>query len=91
MSTISHGPSRVVEEPRWTLQLLVPEMWTSLAIVVIWLAVLFDAVYGPNIENTSAGGDHSSVPSAVPIALFAFFATWVLARHGFGSRRKTTD
>lgn len=91
MSTISHGPSRVAEEPRWTLQLLVPEMWTSLAIVVIWLAVLFDAVYGPNIENTTAGGDHSSVPSAVPIALFAFFATWVLARHGFGSRRKTND
>lgn len=84
MSTISHEPSRAVEErKRWSVQLLVPEMWATLAIVVMWLAVLFSAIFGPNIVNTSAGGDTSSVPSAVVVALFAFLATWVVARYGF--------
>ena len=84
MSTIPHEPSGVVQQKnRWSLQLLVPEMWAALAIVVMWLAVLFSAVFGPNIVNTSAGGDTSSVPSAVVVALFAFLATWVVARYGF--------
>lgn len=91
MSTISHEPSRVQEKPRWSLQLLVPEMWASLAILVMWLAVLFDALFGPDIVNTTAGGDHSIVPSAVVLALFAFLATWVVARYGFGPHRKSTD
>ena len=90
MSTISHEPSGVVEEKkRWSLQLLVPEMWATLAIVVMWLAVLFSAVFGPNIVNTSAGGDTSSVPSAIVVALFAFLATWVVARYGFRHERKS--
>ena len=59
------------------------EMWAALAIVVMSLRVLFDAIYGPNIVNTSPGGDASSVPSAVAVALFAFLATWVVARYGF--------
>lgn len=89
MSTISHEPSRAVEDrKRWSLQLLVPEMWATLAIVVMWLAVLFSAIFGPNIVNTSAGGDTSSVPSAVVVALFAFLATWVVARYGFRHGRK---
>ncbi|HEX3266766.1 MAG TPA: hypothetical protein VHQ98_02140 [Gaiellaceae bacterium] len=89
MSTISHEPSGVVQEKkRWSLQLLVPEMWATLAIVVMWLAVLFSAVFGPNIVNTSAGGDTSSVPSAIVVALFAFLATWVVARYGFRHERK---
>ena len=43
-TTTSHEPSRIQERPSWSLQLLVPEMWTTLAIVVIWLSVLFAAV-----------------------------------------------
>jgi hypothetical protein len=38
--------------------------------------------------NTTAGGDHSSLPSAVAVALFAFLGTWVVARHGFGHERR---
>jgi hypothetical protein len=90
MTTISHEPSGVVQEKRrWPLQLLVPEMWASLAIIVIWLSVLFDAVFGPDIVNTSAGGDRSAVPSAVALALFAFLATWVVAKYGFRHERKS--
>lgn len=90
MATISHEPSRVVQaERRWWFQLLVPEMWASLTIIVMWLAVLFDAVFGPDIVTTGAGGGSSIVPSAVAVALFAFLATWVVARYGFGPRRRT--
>ena len=92
MAPIPHEPSRVVQErPPWSLQLLVPEMWTTLAIVVIWLSVLFAAVYGPNFETTSYLGDHTTLPSAIPMALFAFLATWVVARNGSGHHRKQSD
>ena len=90
MTTLSHEPPRVVrEERRWWVQLHVPEMWASLTIIVMWLAVLFDAVFGPDIVTNGAGGGSSIVPSAVAVALFAFLATWVVARYGFGSRRRT--
>jgi multisubunit Na+/H+ antiporter MnhF subunit len=58
-------------------------MWASLSIVVMWLAVLFDAIFGPNIYAHGAGGDSSVIPSAVVLALFAFLATWVVAKYGF--------
>lgn len=89
MTSISQEPSGAVQEKRrWSLQLSVPEMWASVAIVVMWLSVLFDAIFGPDIVNTSAGGDHSSVPSAVAVALFAFLGTWVVARYGFRHERR---
>jgi hypothetical protein len=89
MTSISHEPSDAIQEKkRWLLRLSVPEMWASLAIVVMWLAVLFDAVFGPDIVNSTAGGDHSVVPSAVAVALFAFLGTWVVARYGFGHERR---
>jgi hypothetical protein len=50
-------------------------MWVSLAIAVIWLSVLFDAIYGPDIVSRSYIGDFVSVPSAVIVAFFAFLAT----------------
>jgi hypothetical protein len=87
MATISHEPSRVDKE-RWT-DLLASEMWASLAIAVIWLSVLFDAIYGPDIVSRSAVGDFLTVPSAVVVAFFAFLATWVLARHGYPRNRKS--
>jgi hypothetical protein len=59
-------------------------MWASLAIAVMWLSVLFTAIYGPNIEsNNGAGTNTSSVPSAVAVALFAFLATWVVAKYAY--------
>ena len=86
MTTIPHEPSRI-EKPRWSLQLLVPEMWASLTIIVMWLSVLFDAVYGPDIVTKGVAGDTATVPSAVVVALFAFLATWVVAKYGFRSDR----
>ena len=91
MTTIPHEPARVVQErPSWS-ELLVPELWAALAIVVIWLSVLFAAIDGPNIVSHSAGGDHTTLPSAVALSLFAFIATWVVAHYGFGRQRKPRD
>jgi hypothetical protein len=88
MTTVSHEPSRSVQEQRRRSEFLVPEMWASLTIIVMWLSVLFDAVFGPDIVNTGAAGGSSTVPSAVVVALFAFLGTWVVARYGFGHERK---
>ena len=89
MTTISHEPARAVEpEQSWSLQLLVPEMWAFLAIMVMWLAVLFDAIWGPSLQTFTVAGDHTTIPSAIFVALFAFLGTWVVARYGFRRDRK---
>jgi hypothetical protein len=71
------------------MRLLVPELWASLAIAVMWLSVLFTAIYGGSIATSTVGGSSSTVPSAVVVAFFAFFGTWVVARYGF--RRGPTE
>jgi hypothetical protein len=77
MTSVPHEPSRLVELLR------ISDLWAALAIVSMWLAVLFDAIYGPSIVSTTPGGSSSTVPSAVPVALFASLATWAVARYGF--------
>ena len=89
MTTTSHEPTHLATERwRWS-NLLVTEMWASLAISVIWLTVLFDALFGPDIQTRGVAGDSAVIPSAVVISVFAFFATWVVARHGL--RRDRAD
>jgi hypothetical protein len=87
MTSVSHPPLR--ERSQWAARVFVPEMWASLAIITMWLAVLVDAIYGPDIvtQNGVTGvGTSTTTPSAVAVALFAFLGTWVVARHGFGRR-----
>ena len=69
---------------RTRLQTLPRELWASLAIGVMWLAVLCDAVWGPNFVSTSGSGATSTtIPSAIFVALFAYLGTRVVARYGF--------
>jgi hypothetical protein len=86
MSVVSQVPVHSAREAGWS-RILVPELWAFLAIGVIWLSVLFTAIYGPDIENRSAAGDFTHVPSVVVVAFFAFLATWAIAAYAF--RRKT--
>jgi hypothetical protein len=66
------------------------EMWASVAIVAMWLAVLFAAIYGPDVVTSSAGGsDSATIPSAVVMALFACIATWPVAKYGFRPEGRT--
>jgi hypothetical protein len=82
MATISHeAPSAPTTRSR--PERLVPELWTSLAIAVIWVTVLLDAIFGPDIVTRGVAGDSAVIPSAIVISFFAFLATWVVARHGF--------
>ena len=80
MSTVAHHPS---EGRRWVAQLRIREMWAAVAIAFIWLAVLFDALFGPDIVSTSATSS-TTIPSAVFVALFAWLATRAVAKRGFG-------
>jgi uncharacterized membrane protein YgdD (TMEM256/DUF423 family) len=58
-------------------------IWTSLAIVSMWVAVLFTAVWAPSLEATSSEGDAATVPAAVGVSFFAAIATIVVAAIGF--------
>jgi hypothetical protein len=64
--------------------LLMRELWPSLAISVMWVAVLLVSLFGPSIETSNgAGTNTSSVPSGVAVGLFAFLASWAVARYAF--------
>ncbi len=93
MSTISHPPTGAVPERRhWSVQLLVIEMWASLAIVGMWIAVAVAAVWGPDFVSTSGAGTNSTtIPSGIAVALFASIGTWAVAKHGFARRERGTD
>ena len=83
MSTVSPGALPAASErPRWHSRVLVRETWASLAIVSMWLAVLFDALFGPDFVSSSATST-TRIPSAVIVALFAYLGTRVVARYGF--------
>jgi len=69
-------------------RLLVPEFWAALSIIAMWLAVLFDGVFGGDMVFTSSSGN-TTIPSAVLVALFAVFGTASVAKRGF--RRKGAD
>jgi len=85
--TVVHEPLQSPSERQpWHVRLRVPEMWASLAIISMWLAVLFDALLGPDIVTSSNSGDSARIPSAVVVVLFAYLATRVVARYGFGPR-----
>ena len=91
MATIGHPASGALpERQRRTWRLLVPEMWAALAIAVIWLSVLFDAVWGPDIVSAN-GAQLTRIPSAIVVALFAYLATRVVARYGFGHAPEASD
>ena len=86
MSTISHdapGPHRVPISTK----LRIPEMWASIAISMMWLAVALCALFGPDFVSNSAGGNFTKIPSAVFIAVFAWLATIVVAKRGFGPEK----
>ena len=82
MSVVPHQPSSAGRAAKdWSWQL--PEMWASLAIVAMWLAVLFDAVWGPDFVSSTNSGNTTTIPSAIVVAVFAYLGTRVVARYGF--------
>jgi hypothetical protein len=60
-----------------------PEFWATLAIVAIWLAVLFDGVFGADFVSGQADS-YTRVPSSVFVAFFGVLATSSVAKRAFG-------
>ena len=88
MTTTMHelstaGPARDSVAAR----LLVPAFWGAVSIIAMWLAVLFDGIYGNDmIFNGNTGGGPTIIPSAVAVALFAFIGTIAVAKRAFARR-----
>lgn len=87
MSTLSHEPSGVAHESRWSSLRRIPEMWASLAITSMWIAVFVTAIWGPSAQFNGNNGSSSSIPTAVFVTVFAFLGSWVVARYGFRQQK----
>jgi len=61
----------------------VPAFWGTLAIVAMWLAVLFDGVFGGDMVFSSPTNGTTTIPSAVLVALFAVIGTASVAKRVF--------
>ena len=79
MSSVTHEPSTAVGRRAW---IDAREMWASLVIVAIWLAVAVSAAFGPDMKTFDVSGSSVSIPSGILVALFATFATMSVAKHG---------
>jgi len=64
-------------------RLLVPAFWGAVSIVAMWLAVLFDGVFGSDMLFSNSSGGSTTIPSAVLVALFACLGTVGVARRAF--------
>jgi len=62
-------PARVRRLP--SASLYARPLWAGLSIIAMWLAVLFVGIFDGNIVHASAGGDSSSVPVVVAVAIVA--------------------
>lgn len=70
----------------WTSRVLVPQMWGTVAIVAMWVAVLFVGVYGGDMNFHGADSSWSTIPSVVLVALFAAIGTGSVAKRVLGRR-----
>jgi hypothetical protein len=91
MSSLSHQPARSTPEHRWFEVLHVREVWASLAITAMWIAVACSAAWGPDFVSTTGSGTNSTtIPSGIAVALFASIGTWAVAKYGLGPQRENS-
>jgi uncharacterized membrane protein len=89
MTTMTHRPSADAPagdtRASWSIadRLFVPAFWGTVAIVAMWLAVLFDGVFGSDMVFSSPTNGTTTIPSAVLVALFAVIGTASVAKRVF--------
>ena len=76
------GPTRESIASR----LLVPAFWGAVSIVTMWLAVLFDGIFGGDMVFSNPASGPTTIPSAVAVALFAVIGTVAVAKRAFARR-----
>jgi len=87
MTSISPETSAARPQRRRRVTELLPrEAWASLAITTMWLAVLVDALWGPDMVFANTGVNTTMIPSAVVLVFFAYLGTRVVAKYGLGDR-----
>ncbi|MGC4110211.1 MAG: hypothetical protein QM747_07260 [Nocardioides sp.] len=83
VSTLHQSSIEAPRESRVS-RFFVPQMWATLAIVAMWVAVLFVGVYGGDMTFHSVDSSSSTIPSGVAVALFAAIGTGSVAKRVFG-------
>ncbi|MGC1415954.1 MAG: hypothetical protein WA817_11765, partial [Candidatus Acidiferrum sp.] len=89
MTTVmTHEPSTDKPDRRGVAALLlVPGFWGSVSIIAMWLAVMFDGIFGGDmVFRNNTGGGPTIIPSAVLLGLFAVIGTVSIAKRVFGRR-----
>jgi len=87
MTTTMHepstaGPARDSIAPR----LLVPAFWGAVSIIAMWLAVLFDGIFGGDMVFSNPASAPTTIPSSVGVALFAMIGTVAVVKRAFARR-----
>ena len=87
MTATMHEPSTAgAAREGIAARLLVPAFWGAVSIVAMWLAVLFDGIFGGDMVFSNAASGPTTIPSAVMVALFALLGTTAVARRAFARR-----
>jgi hypothetical protein len=87
MTATLHDQSSIQSPPKnGVSRVLVPEMWATVAIFAMWMAVLFVGVYGGDMTFHSVDSSWSTIPSVVAVALFAAIGTGSVAKRVFGRK-----
>jgi hypothetical protein len=64
--------------------LSIREVWGSLVITAMWIAVSVSAVWGPDFVSTNgSGAQTTTIPSGVFVAFFACIASASVAKRAF--------
>ena len=89
MTTVmTHEPSTDKPDRRSVAALLlVPGFWGAVSIIAMWLAVMFDGIFGGDmVFSNNTGGGPTIIPSAALLGLFAVIGTVSIAKRVFGRR-----
>jgi hypothetical protein len=89
VTTVAHEAGAPTRRP-WSEGFAVRDVSVSVAIAVMWIVVLLDALFGPDIVSSSPAS-FTRVPSAVIVAFFAYLATRIVAKWGYGPRDAERD
>jgi len=63
-------------------------MWATVAIVAMWVAVLFVGVFGGDMTFESVDSSVTTMPAGVAVALFAAIGTGSVAKRVFGRKEE---